>query len=105
MRTRQAIFMSKVRNPKMVLGMCWGVHAWLLAIPCQASCATSNFLLLLNVFQAYLFEAVLSFLGDFSYKRKLLDKHNTWVLKIAPVLFLLYKITLPLKLEINHLFD
>ena len=36
MRTRQAIFMSKVHNnsaPKMILGMCWGMRAWSLAIP------------------------------------------------------------------------
>ena len=39
MKTRQAIFMSKVRNnsiPKMILGMCWGVRAPFLAIPRQA---------------------------------------------------------------------
>ena len=39
MRTRQAIFMSKVRDnstPEMILGACWGVPAQLLAIRCQA---------------------------------------------------------------------
>ena len=39
MRTRQAIFMSKVHDniaPEMILGACWGVHARLLAIRRQA---------------------------------------------------------------------
>ena len=39
-----------------------------------------------------------------SCKRKMLNKHNSQVLKIAPVLFLLHKVTTPLQLEINHLF-
>ena len=37
------------------------------------------------------------FLWDISCKRKLLDKHNTWVLKITLALFLLYK-----KLKLEH---
>ena len=39
MRTRPAIFMSKVRDnsaPKMILGVCWGARARSLAIPRQA---------------------------------------------------------------------
>ena len=44
------------------------------------------------------------FLWDISCKRKLLDKDNTWVLKITIALFLSYKITTPLKLEINYFF-
>ena len=39
MRTRQAIFMSKVRDnsaPKMILGVRRGVRAESLTIPCQA---------------------------------------------------------------------
>ena len=38
MRMRQAIFMSQVRDnsaPKIILGVCWGVCTWLLAIPRQ----------------------------------------------------------------------
>ena len=39
MRTKRAIFMSKVRNnsvPKIILGMCWDAHVRSLAIPRQA---------------------------------------------------------------------
>ena len=38
MRTRRAIFMSKVRDnsaPKMILGMCWDIGVRSLAIPLQ----------------------------------------------------------------------
>ena len=40
MRTRQAIFMSKVADnstPKMILGACWGVRVQSLTIPHQAA--------------------------------------------------------------------
>ena len=39
MRTKPAIFMSKVHNnsvPKMILGVCWDTHVRSLAIPRQA---------------------------------------------------------------------
>ena len=55
-------------------------------------------------FSSISFQIMLSFLRDISCKWKLLGKHNMQVLKIAPVLFLLHKITPPLQLEINHLF-
>ena len=45
-----------------------------------------------------------AFLWDISCKRKLLDKHNTWVLKKTPTLFLLHIITTPVQLEVNHIF-
>ena len=43
MRTRRAIFMSKVRDnsaPKMMLGASWGACEWSLAIPGQATLVT-----------------------------------------------------------------
>ena len=41
-------------------------------------------------FSSISFQTMLSFLQDISFKRKLLDKRNMRVLKIASVLFLLH---------------
>ena len=57
-----------------------------------------------QVFSSIFFWNNTLFLRDILYKKKLLNKHNTQILKIAPVLLLLHKITTPLQLEIKHLF-
>ena len=55
-------------------------------------------------FQAYRFWIMLSFFHDNSSNRKLPDKHNGWVLKVTPVLFLWHYITMSLQSETNQLF-
>ena len=60
MRTRRAIFMSKVHDisaPKMILGVCWGARAWLLAIPCQAW---------LHIYFSDIFRYTLPFVFDYA---------------------------------------
>ena len=53
MRTKRAIFMSKVRNnsvPKMILGVCWDAHVRSLVIPRQAWKRISSLAQTLQIF-------------------------------------------------------
>ena len=52
--------MSKVHDisaPKMILGVCWGARAWLLAIPCQAW---------LHIYFSDMFRYTLPFVFDYA---------------------------------------